>query len=135
MGALFEVKKSDEKKSAHDNKYTGKLQIPQYMPSGKKPKMEELFDKTKYSDLCRNINQSSLSDEEKIFLRLAASRHIVFNYSKIADYYANSDKEMQKLMEQSALVIIDIDDAIANGYVRLSNRIKDIMGESGRKAK
>ena len=37
-------------------------------------------------------------------------------------------------MEQSALVIIDIDDAIAGGYVRLSKNIEAIMNQSGRKA-
>ena len=34
-------------------------------------------------------------------------------------------------MEDSALVIIDIDDAIANGYVKLSKRVADIIGMSG----
>ena len=37
---------------------------------------------------------------------------------------------MQRLMEQSALVIIDIDDAIANGYVRLSTTIDKLIEES-----
>ena len=61
---------------------------------------------------------------------MAASRHIVFNYAKIADYYAHADKEMQELMEQSALVILDIDDAIANGYVKLSKDIEKLISES-----
>ena len=33
---------------------------------------------------------------------------------------------MQELMEQTALVIIDYDDAIKNGYVRLSKRLKEL---------
>ena len=73
-------------------------------------------------------------EEEKEFLRLAATRHIVFNYARIADYYAHSNKEVQKLMEESALVIIDINDAIANGYVKLSKNIEKIMRETGRYA-
>lgn len=124
-----------EKKEVLDEKYTGKIQIPQYQPSSKKPKMEELYDRTKYSELLQAINSSDLPEEEKQFLRLAASRHIVFNYSKIADYYAHSDAKMQRLMEQSALVIIDIEDAIANGYVRFSETIDRIMKESGQKTK
>ena len=67
--------------------------------------------------------------EEKSFLKLAASRHIVFNYEAIADYYAHSDKKVQELMEHSALVMIDIDDAIANGYVKLSRRLNEIRGD------
>ena len=48
-----------------------------------------------------------------------------------ADYYAHATPEMQKLMENSALVIIDINDAIANGYVNFSNLIKDISNANG----
>ena len=33
---------------------------------------------------------------------------------------------MQRLMEQSALVIIDIDNAIENGFVELSSRIDEL---------
>ena len=81
-----------------------------------------------------NIRSSNLPEAEKQFLLLAATRHIVFNYSKIADYYAHSNKNMQELMEDSALVIIDLDDAIAKGYVRLSKNIEKIMKETGRLA-
>ena len=41
---------------------------------------------------------------------------------------------MQKLMENSALVIIDLEDAIANGYARFSNNIRKIMEDTGRRA-
>jgi hypothetical protein len=117
-----------------DDKYTTKVNIPQYLPSSEKPPLEALFDDKKYRELMTAISLSSVSEEEKAFLRLAASRHIVFTYAKIADYYAHSGPEMQKLMEQSALVIIDIDDAIANGYVRLSKNIEKIMKATGRQA-
>ena len=36
---------------------------------------------------------------------------------------------IQQLMEDSALVIIDINDAIADGYVRLSKTIQDLLEE------
>jgi hypothetical protein len=114
-----------------DGRYTHKIQVPQYEPSKKKPFVDELFNIEKYGKLIAEINKSSVSEEDKRFLRLAASRHIVFNYSKIADYYAHSDKEVQELMEKSALVILDIDDAIANGYVKLSKQLTDIMKLSG----
>lgn len=110
-----------------DNKYTTKVQIPQYLPKNVKPNIMELCNDTKTNKLIQEIKQSNVTDEEKNFLINAAKRHLVFNYSKIADYYAHSNKEMQILMEKSALVIIDIDDAIANGYVKLSKTIKNIM--------
>jgi hypothetical protein len=114
-----------------DNRYTKKVEIPQYAPSDEKPRLEALIDYDKYSKLLANINKSNVSEDEKKFLRYAATRHIVFRYSLIADYYAHASKEMQELMEQSALVILDIDDAIANGYVKLSKDIRAILEQSG----
>lgn len=114
-----------------DSTYTKKTMIPQYEPSKIAPHIDSLINHEKYSKLMRGINQSSVSEEEKKFLKFAASRHIVFNYARIADYYAHATPEMQRLMEQSALIILDIDDAIANGYVKLSKDIDKIMSESG----
>lgn len=132
MQPLITIKASES--VTQDNKYTKKIQIPQYIPDDKKPPIESLIDYKKYSKLLADINKSNVSEEEKKFLRLAASRHIVFNYSKIADYYAHTSPEMQNLMEESALVILDIDDAIAKGYVKLSENIKQIIEESGESA-
>ena len=114
-----------------DTKYTNKVQIPQYVPSGELVSIYSCYKTAKYDQLLNHIKQSNVSEEEKQFLRLAASRHIVFDYSKIADYYANASKEMQELMEESALVILDINDAIANGFVKLSKRLEKIMLNSG----
>lgn len=59
----------------------------------------------------------------------AAHRHSVFNYRNIAEFYANANPEVQRLMERSALVIIDINDAIANGFVKLGKAIEEIMDD------
>ena len=124
---LFNVVSNETK----DNRYTKKIEVPQYAPSEEKPRLEALIDFEKYSKLLANINKSNVSEEEKKFLRFAAARHIVCRYSLIADYYTHASKEMQELMEQSALVILDIDDAIANGYVKLSKDIRAILEQSG----
>lgn len=123
---LFEVKKKEM-----DTLYTKKVNIPQYQPNDVKPPITGLVDYDRYSKLLRDINNSNVTAEEKKFLQFAAARHLEFNYSLIADYYAHAEPEMQRLMEQSALVIIDIDDAIANGYMKLSENIKQILKESG----
>ena len=60
---------------------------------------------------------------------------IVFRYDKIADYYANSSAYMQKLMEDSALVIVDIEDAIMNGYVETTARIDEIIQNHSKRSK
>ena len=127
MGSLFDIEKIE---SPEDAKYSKKIEVPQYLPSKEKPHIESLLDHTKYSKLLANINSSNVSEEEKKFLKLAASRHIVFNYAKIADYYAHASEEMQRLMEQSALIILDINDAIANGYVKLSKDIEKLISDS-----
>lgn len=113
-----------------DEKYSRAIRVPQYEPKNRKPELPELLDTSKYTKFMKHINESNVSEEEKKFLRYGATRHIVFNYGLIADYYAHADKEMQELMEESALVIIDIDDAIANGYVNLSDRMKQLIAEA-----
>ncbi len=128
MAKLFDAGKA--KPMGDDEKYSRSVRIPQYEPSAKKPSVDECMNFDKYSKLIREINQSGLPYDDKKLLLYAASRHIVFNYSKIADYYAHSCPEMQKLMEKSALVIIDVNDAIANGYVKLSEKMKQLVDES-----
>ena len=76
-------------------------------------------------ELLAKIEASNVSPDEKEFLRQAAARHTVFDYAKIADYYAHASKEMQELMEDSALVIIDFGKAIEKGYIRLSDEIRN----------
>ena len=118
-----------------DKKYSRAIKIPQYNPSEEVPKLESMLDLEKYSKLIYAISKSNVSEEGKKFLRSAASRHIVFNYALIADYYAHASAEMQDLMEQSALVILDINDAIANGYVKLSEKMKQLVEEEKQRSK
>jgi len=106
-------------------KYSSKVEAPIYEPKNIKPLLMELCDKSKTHRLIREIDNSNLPIEEKQFLLDAARRHNVFNYEKIADYYAHSSKEMQNLMERSALVIIDFDKAIEYGYVKLCDEIRN----------
>jgi hypothetical protein len=108
-----------------ESKYSKKIEAPIYKPRGIKPHIFELCDKSKTLRLITEIEQSNLSIEEKMFLIDAARRHLVFNYEKIADYYANASKEMQLLMEKSALVIIDFEKAIQLGYVELCEEIRN----------
>jgi hypothetical protein len=107
-----------------EKKYSSKIEAPIYEPKNQKPHLMELIDKSKTHRLIREIEKSNLPIEEKRFLVDAARRHTVFNYEKIADYYAHSNKEMQHLMERSALVIIDFEKAIQNGYVKLCDDIR-----------
>ena len=116
--------KKDIDQENDTSKYSKKVEAPIYKPKNRKPHVLELYDKSKAQILIANIEASSLPTDEKLFLIEAAKRHIVFNYEKIADYYAHSSKEMQELIEDSALVIIDFKKAISKGYVKLCEEIK-----------
>ncbi|AVJ48911.1 adenine-specific methyltransferase [Lactobacillus phage PMBT4] len=119
----MDVKLDDEE----DNHYSQETHVPQYEPTGDFVDIMDLVDDEKTNELIREIKESNVSDDEKNFLIKAAYRHLVFNYTKIADYYSNASEEMQILMEKSALVIIDINDAIANGYVKLTKVVEDLI--------
>ena len=108
-----------------ESAYTKKVSVPVYVPQYQKPSVYELFDHMKSMKLIKRINESNVSAEDKKFLIYAAQRHIIFNFAKIADYYAHSSAEMQDLMEQSALVIVDFDKAIENGFATLNNELSN----------
>jgi len=105
--------------------YTKNIKAPTYEPKNNKPHLLELVDCTKTNQLIREIEESAIRPEEKAFLIEAAKRHSVFNYEKIADYYAHAPADVQHLMERSALVIIDFEKAIQNGFVKLCEQIKE----------
>lgn len=108
-----------------DEHYTHKITSPVYEPKNEKPELSVLTDSRRTDDLLAKIEASDIAPDEKEFLRRAATRHTVFDYAKIADYYPHASKEMQGLMEDSALVIIDFDKAIEKGYVKLSDEIRN----------
>lgn len=108
-----------------EKKYSSKIEAPIYEPKNAKPHILELCNKSKTHRLVMEIDNSSLGYEEKTFLLDAARRHNIFNYEKIADYYAHSSTEMQELMERSGLVIIDFEKAIQFGYVKLCEDIRN----------
>ena len=119
-GFPFEIDNSIE-----EDNYNRSVEVPKYQPTDEKPKVNELFDNEKTNDFIKKIEKSNIPKNEKDFLKFAAYRHIKFNYKNIANYYAHSTKEIQDLMEDSALVIIDFNKAIENGYVSLSDKIQN----------
>ena len=120
---VFESREGGE--TAEDEPYTTKIEAPIYEPKGEKPKHDELFDDSREQELIKAINASDLPKKDKEFLIKASQRHTVFSYEKIADFYAHSEKEVQELMEDSALIIIDFEKAIENGYVKLSDELSE----------
>ena len=121
----------DDAKIEDDNNYTRKIVAPTYEPKNEKPSIDDLFSTEKADELIHKIKQADLTEDEVLFLSHCALRHTVYDYSKIADFYAHSRKEIQELMEDSALVIIDFDKAIEKGYVRLTKDIAASYEKNG----
>lgn len=114
---------------ADPSAYSQKVDTPTYEPSDKKPGVEELFDDNVLQALLADIRASNIPEEEKQLLTLAAGRHVKLNFEKLADYYAHSEPETQELMEDNALVIVDFEKAIENGWVKLSDAMIEQYGE------
>lgn len=107
-----------------DETYTQKVVRPQYEITGDKPAVSEMYDCNRTKEIIARIDKSDVPDDIKEFLRYAAYRHTVINYSRVAEFYAHSDKDVQELFEDSALVILDFEDAIDKGYVLCNDTIK-----------
>lgn len=118
-----------EIKEEKENPYTKKVDVPQYKMTGECPYLSELCDTSKVEELKILVNSSKVTAEQKEFLNAAITRFYKFDFQNIAEYYAHQNSEMQELMEKLALVIIDFDDAIKNGYVALSNSIDEMLEE------
>ena len=106
-----------------EESYSRNIEAPIYKITGDKPTIASLFDDVKAKELLVEIEAMDLPEDEKEFLRIAARRHTVLNYKRIAEYYAHSNENIQKLMENSALIIIDFNRAIELGYVKLSEQV------------
>jgi hypothetical protein len=131
ISGVSEGEKKEEKEGGYlDIEYTQKIKAPNYEIKGEKPNIEELCDTEKYDSLILEIDKSDLTEEQKKFLKISAARHIVFNYEKIAEYYAHQEKEAQEHMENSALVVIDFDKAIEKGFSSFSEEMRKYFAET-----
>lgn len=112
-----------------EEKYVRKLSSPIYKPHGKKPKLSQIYDRTKTEELQASIRKANLPADVTDFLMAAAERHTKFHFANAAEYYAQSPKKVQKLMEDCAMVIVDFDKAIEHGYLRLTKEIQEMVKE------
>lgn len=119
----------DLKDDEEDTTYTSEIKIPQYEPQGENITIEEMCNSDKTDSLITEIESSNLPRLEKDFLIKGAYRHLKFNYREIAEYYAKASPEFQRLAEKSALVIIDYDDALANGYTNLDMKLQRVLDD------
>lgn len=109
-----------------ENPYTLNVDSPVYEIQGDKPNLDDLYSTEKAEKLQKSIKEANIPNDVKDFLIKATYRHIEFNYKYIAEYYAHAPKEVQQLMEDSALIIIDYNKAIEDGYVKITEGIGEV---------
>lgn len=115
LAGLLDMPKLDGEEN-----YSRKVEAPIYEITGECPDTSEIYDNDKTNSLIQAIENADIDLSTKHFLISAARRHTVFRYDKIAEYYAHASPEVQSLMEDSALIIIDFDKAIEDGFVKLT---------------
>jgi hypothetical protein len=113
-----------------ENPYTHKIEPPVYEPRGECPSFDQLIERTRYRSLVQQIRSADLDDEVEDFLLMAATRHLRFDYEQVAEFYCHATPEVQRLMEESALVIIDFDRAVELGYVTAAQKLRDLASEA-----
>ena len=121
----FEDEFDDDLESIDENSYTDKIEIPKYEMKDEKPNLNELVNLEKANEISEKILKSKLNKEHKDFLLKATTRFYQFDYGKIAEYYAHCDKDTQEFFELLALVIIDFNKAISNGFINFVDEIME----------
>lgn len=122
----------DSDEAISESKYNEMHTSIIYQPKGEKPDLSECVSRDKTAELIKDIESAeNVTPEEKQFLIDAAQRHLQFSFSNIAEYYCHATPEMQRLMERSALVIIDFEQAIEEGYVRLRKKLLELREKDG----
>ncbi|MGB9615591.1 MAG: hypothetical protein ACPL3B_08820, partial [Fervidobacterium sp.] len=105
--------------------YERKIATPVYEVKGFPVEIEDLYDAKKYEELVEEIEKANFVPEAKKFLLLAATRFIEFDYRKIAEFYAKTDKKTKEMFEKLALVVVDFEKAIENGWIEMSEKLRE----------
>lgn len=111
------------------NKYVDNVVAPVYEMTGVCPFVGELYSSETAELMLAEIDAAGLPEDVAKFLRFAAMRHVVFNFAEIAEFYAHADAKTQRLMERSALVIVDFDKAVEYGFARVIRRLQTVYND------
>ena len=108
----------------NDNNYSRKIEAPDYEPTGRKVQVSELYDESKTQRLIAEINAMKVNAEIKKMLVAGAQRFTRFDFRNVAEWYSQQEDESVKaMMRKMAMVIVDFDEAVENGFVRLCEEL------------
>lgn len=129
---LNEFQKQLESGEIQASNYTRKIEAPVYEPKEPEPpSLSDVYNDLKVQILLAGIREAKIDEETRKFLTIAAYRHAVIDFEKAAEFYAHASKEVQNLMEESALVIVDFDKAIEQGFVEMIKSFISDMNDTG----
>jgi hypothetical protein len=128
-GSEYEPDVDPEPEAEPQTNYSRKIEAPVYEVTGKCPTIQECVNTDYAETLLAEIEAANLPADVREFLRQAATRHYRFHFENVAEYYAHASPDVQRLMERSAMVIIDYNAAIENGFVRLSKELMALHGQ------
>jgi hypothetical protein len=131
FGGTYSGENGDSEPEAN---YSRKIESPVYEIKGDEPPVTALLDETKTQELRAEIDNADIDPDIAEFLYKAADRHTVFDFGQIAEYYAHAPENIQQLMERSALIIIDFDQAIDEGFVVLTKAIGELADQEPQSA-
>ena len=103
-----------------DNNYSRKIEAPDYEPTGRNVTVDELYDARKTERLIEEIERLKIDEDVRRMLIHAAHRFTRFSFANVAEWYSQQkDERVREIMRKMAMVIIDFDDAVENGFVHL----------------
>jgi hypothetical protein len=94
------------------------------------PAVSSLYNDAKLKALLERINALQLPQDLAYFFRLAAHRFVRFRFDLIAEYYAHASEDIKQIMRELVLVIVDHNDAIEAGVLKLSKEIVNLISEA-----
>ena len=111
-----------------DGRYSQKVGKVDYEPSDRRWEPSQLFGRPR--DYTGEIEAMDAPDGVKELCRLRNAWLCEFDYAKIADYYCNqATPEVQRMFERLALVLLDRDQLIENGFSELLAGIAGVCDE------
>ena len=116
-------------------RYSPSMYFPIFDPAvdGKQHQLFEMVNTKRYNEALRAIDEvKDITDEEREFFKLAATRFIEFNFTSIAEQYCVSSPQVRALFEKLALVYVSTTQAIANALIECDNAFREYVDEANR---
>lgn len=117
-------------------RYSPSMYFPVFDPAvdGKQHQLHELVNTRRYKEASRMVAEAfdsgKITDEEREFLDLAATRFVEFNFTAIAEQYCVSSPAARELFEKLCLVYVSTTKAIMNTLVECDNAFREYVDKA-----